>query len=601
MKFNLRIFLLGLVSFGVLFWLSVASVAPKIEASLKKKAEVHSVKFEEICEDLKFEFNGRDCSISGTIYKQSDREKIVNSIESIKGIRNVSDELELLKLALPQLRIEKSGDPNNLIWKIKGVISDKPNAKKLQDTIVKTLGNNNQRSLSIELKKDSLTANTLSAEKINTMLSKTLEILPEVSVVELSDNNFELTAQTYSKERRDRIIEFARSHMGDKINEIIDNIEILKPTEDPNLRITSDNESLIVSGLLADTTLKNKILELIKQTNQQLNLKDEVRVGDSVKNAEWSSSVVRIVPALIAEVQNLELKVSSDVVEFSGTVLGDDKKNSIQTLAAQSFDGKKDSFKLVNELVVFVPPEKASLTMSLDQNGDLKLAGLLPQKDLYEKFITSSDLNDSENGELNDEILVKENVENAPWVNTMSNLVKPFVSSVKWGALSVHGDEVALEAEVLDPESGDVLQALVENAFPLETFKRVIQITVAEPSGPTDEDIMALEQAATDTVIYFLSESHSLGSKDKEELDKLAELFLKVPGSSLALLGHTDPYGNADYNRKLSKKRCESVKSYLVERGINSLLLEVEEKGETEKVVKGRTYKSGRRVEFELR
>ena len=373
-----------------------------------------------------------------------------------------------------------------------------------------------------------------------------------------------------------------------KINEIIDNIEILKPTEDPNLRITSDNERLIVSGLLADTTLKNKILELIKQTNQQLNLKDEVRVGDSVKNAEWSSSVVRIVPALIAEVQNLELKVSSDVVEFSGTVLGDDKKNSIQTLAAQSFDGKKDSFKLVNELVVFVPPEKASLTMSLDQNGDLKLAGLLPQKDLYEKFITSSDLNDSENGKLNDEILVKENVENAPWVNTMSNLVKPFVSSVKWGALSVHGDEVALEAEVLDPESGDVLQALVENAFPLETFKRVIQITVAEPSGPTDEDIMALEQAATDTVIYFLSESHSLGSKDKEELDKLAELFLKVPGSSLALLGHTDPYGNADYNRKLSKKRCESVKSYLVERGINSLLLEVEEKGETEKVVKGR-------------
>ena len=263
--------------------------------------------------------------------------------------------------------------------------------------------------------------------------------------------------------------------------------------------------------------------------------------------------------------------------------------------------GRKSSFKLVNELVVFVPPEKANLTMSLDQNGDLKLAGLLPQKDLYEKFITSSDLNDSENGELNDEILVKENVENAPWVNTMSNLVKPFVSSVKWGALSVHGDEVALEAEVLDPESGDVLQALVENAFPLETFKRVIQITVAEPSGPTDEDIMALEQAATDTVIYFLSESHSLGSKDKEELDKLAELFLKVPGSSLALLGHTDPYGNADYNRKLSKKRCESVKSYLVERGINSLLLEVEEKGETEKVVKGRTYKSGRRVEFELR
>ena len=93
---------------------------------------------------------------------------------------------------------------------------------------------------------------------------------------------------------------------------------------------------------------------------------------------------------------------------------------------------------------------------------------------------------------------------------------------------------------------------------------------------------MALEEAVTDTVIYFLTESYSLGSKDKAKLDKLAELFLKVPGSSLALLGHTDPYGNADYNRKLSKKRCDSVKDYLIESGINSLLLEVIEKGETE-------------------
>ncbi len=51
----------------------------------------------------------------------------------------------------------------------------------------------------------------------------------------------------------------------------------------------------------------------------------------------------------------------------------------------------------------------------------------------------------------------------------------------------------------------------------------------------------------------------------------------------------------------ITKAKDDSVKSYLVESGINSLLLEVVEKGETEKVVEGRTYESGRRVEFELR
>ena len=601
MKFNLKIFFLGLVSFGLLFWVSVSLVAPKVEASLKKEAVNQSNEFKEICENLDFKFNGRDCSISGTIFDEIHREKIITTIKSINGIRNVTDDLEVLQLTLPELRIEKSGEPSNLIWKIEGIISDGPNAGNLQDVLAKTLSNNNQRSLSIELKKDSRTANTLPVDKINSLLSKTFEILPEVSAVEISENNFKLTAQTYSKERRDQVLEFARSHLGDSINEIIDAIEILEPTDTPKLSITYENDDdLIVSGLLADASLKNRIVELIKQTNQDLNLKDEIKVEDNVRSAGWGSSVVRIVPALIAEVNDLKFNVSSDAVEFSGTVLGDDKKDSIQTLAKQSFDGKKSSFKLINELVVFVPPQKANLTMSLDQNGDLKLSGLLPEKKLYEQFLEMGNLI-RDNNKINEEISVKDNVEKAPWVDGMSKLIKPFVTFVQWGALSIHGDEVALEAEVSDPESGDILQALVENNFPLSNFKRVIQITVAEPAGPTDEDIMALEEAVTDTVIYFLTESYSLGSKDKAKLDKLAELFLKVPGSSLALLGHTDPYGNADYNRKLSKKRCDSVKDYLIESGINSLLLEVIEKGETEKVVEGRTYESGRRVEFELR
>ena len=59
--------------------------------------------------------------------------------------------------------------------------------------------------------------------------------------------------------------------------------------------------------------------------------------------------------------------------------------------------------------------------------------------------------------------------------------------------------------------------------------------------------------------------------------------------------------GNADYNRKLGRKRCESVRDSLVGLGVNDLLIEIEVKGESEKVVNGRKYESGRRVEFELR
>ena len=602
MKTSLKIFLIGLISYGVLFWASVSFVGSKVEVSLKQKVQKELFIFEESCEDLEYVFSGRDCTVSGTIYDEIDRENIIDAIGSVSGVRKVSDALNLLSLALPELKIEKSGEPNNLIWNIKGIINDGPDALELQDVLGKTLGNNNKRHLSIELKKDSGTADSLPVKKIGPLLSEILQILPELTGVELSDKKFKLIAETFSKERRDKALAYAKSHLAEEVDGIIDGVVILTPTDNPEFSISmNDGEELIVSGLLSDDSLKNRIIDLIKQTNEKLDLQDEVQVGEHVKSAEWSNSVVRIIPALVAEVNNLQLNVSSESVEFSGTVLGDEKKNSIQALASQSFNGKKGSFKLVNELVVFVPPDKANLTMSLSEEGGFKIAGLLPRQEIYDQFIKVAGSSFKEEDEINDKIEVKDNVEEAPWIGDMSRLVSPFLSSVQWGALSIHGDEVALEAEVSSPESGDVLQAIVENSFPLDTYKRVIQITVAEPTAPSDEDIMALEELVTDTVIYFSTESYSLGSKDKTKLDGLAEAFLKVPGSSLALLGHTDPYGNADYNRKLSRKRCESVRKYLIELGINTLLLEIVEKGETDKVVQGRTYESGRRVEFELR
>ena len=71
--------------------------------------------------------------------------------------------------------------------------------------------------------------------------------------------------------------------MGDKINEIIDRIEILEPTEDPTLSFASEDEGLLVSGLLADATLKNKILEL-----QKLILEKEE--GDLLRNNYYSDT-----------------------------------------------------------------------------------------------------------------------------------------------------------------------------------------------------------------------------------------------------------------------------------------------------------------------
>ena len=140
----------------------------------------------------------------------------------------------------------------------------------------------------------------------------------------------------------------------------------------------------------------------------------------------------------------------------------------------------------------------------------------------------------------------------------------------------MHGDQVALEAEVADPESADVLAALVSHAFPEPEFKRVIEVSVAARAGPSDEEIMALEGLISDTVIYFESSSTEVGPSAKEELELLAAALGKVPGASIALIGHADQYGNAAFNKKLSLKRCEAVRSVLEGFGVDYLLMEID-------------------------
>ena len=87
---------------------------------------------------------------------------------------------------------------------------------------------------------------------------------------------------------------------------------------------------------------------------------------------------------------------------------------------------------------------------------------------------------------------------------------------------------------------------------------------------------------------------------------KLDDLVGKVKGINLEVIiavGHTDSVGTDAYNQKLSIKRSEAVKAYLVSKGIEKSRVYTEGKGEKQPVADNKT-KEGRsnksRVEIEV-
>ena len=92
----------------------------------------------------------------------------------------------------------------------------------------------------------------------------------------------------------------------------------------------------------------------------------------------------------------------------------------------------------------------------------------------------------------------------------------------------------------------------------------------------------------------------------KEGKAKLDDLVGKVKGINLEVIiavGHTDSVGSDAYNQKLSVRRAESVKAYLVTKGIEKNRVYTEGKGEKQPVADNKTTEGrakNRRVEIEV-
>ncbi len=87
---------------------------------------------------------------------------------------------------------------------------------------------------------------------------------------------------------------------------------------------------------------------------------------------------------------------------------------------------------------------------------------------------------------------------------------------------------------------------------------------------------------------------------------KLDDLVGKVKGINLEVIiavGHTDSVGSDAYNQKLSVKRSDAVKAYLVSKGIEKNRVDTEGKGEKQPVAVNKTSagrSKNRRVEIEV-
>jgi OOP family OmpA-OmpF porin len=112
----------------------------------------------------------------------------------------------------------------------------------------------------------------------------------------------------------------------------------------------------------------------------------------------------------------------------------------------------------------------------------------------------------------------------------------------------------------------------------------------AKPAAPAPAPAAAPKPAAQKVTLaadaLFDFNKAVLRPEGKAKLDKLANDIKGIKLEVIIAVGHADRFGSDAYNQKLSEKRAEAVKAYLVSKGVEPNRVYTEGKGEKQPVTK---------------
>ena len=184
-------------------------------------------------------------------------------------------------------------------------------------------------------------------------------------------------------------------------------------------------------------------------------------------------------------------------------------------------------------------------------------------------------------------------------------------------ALALRGEVERYRVNDAVGNRGDVDLASVSLVYKLgrPAATRPLPVTPMAPAAPVVAPPAAPAPMAPVAPVA-VSEKVSFAAEALFDFDKsvvkpegkaaLDELLAKLQGMNtevMVTVGHTDSVGSDAYNQKLSMRRAEAVKAYIVSKGVDTARVYTEGKGESQPVADNKTAEGrakNRRVEIEV-
>jgi outer membrane protein OmpA-like peptidoglycan-associated protein len=154
-------------------------------------------------------------------------------------------------------------------------------------------------------------------------------------------------------------------------------------------------------------------------------------------------------------------------------------------------------------------------------------------------------------------------------------------------------DAAQQQATAAQQEAATAREAAARAQAEAEAFRKKAEAEVARLEGAlgqiaeTRRSALGLVMNLGSDYLKFEFDKAELRPEDRELLSKIAGILMTSKDYMLSVNGHTDDVGSAEYNKKLSERRAQAVRDYLVKAGIPADILSVEGHGKSLPLVKG--------------
>ena len=165
-----------------------------------------------------------------------------------------------------------------------------------------------------------------------------------------------------------------------------------------------------------------------------------------------------------------------------------------------------------------------------------------------------------------DQLTVDPQVTPASWMSPLPAILPLLQQMDGRGSIIVDGRSIVLSGQTISEESKTVILQIVS---PMTSIGLVLEDHMVSDSKKARQ--LKLQSVLSEFLsrhpIDFESNQYRLTLRSRQALDRLGSLLRQYPPATIEIGGHTDSYGEPEYNKDLSRKRAETVRQYLLDHG----------------------------------